>query len=115
MAEIDLEVTTARVAIRHMLAERPRPTQTRIAAATGLTQGGVAKINRCGFRRMSAGVRRVVEYSRMSEAQRRAAEARAARIADRIGSGARRIAARDPALGEVIAEFIERLAATSAP
>ena len=111
MPELEAEVTAARKAIRHMLAEVPRPTQMRIAAATGLSQGRVAKINRCDFRRMSDGIERVVEYSRMSEAQRRVADLRVVPIADRIASDARRLAARDPALGELIADFIEKLLA----
>jgi hypothetical protein len=111
MAEIEAEVTAARTAIRQMLAERPRPTQVRIALATGLTQSRVAKINRCDFGRMSDGVRRVVEYSSMGVTERRAAESRAQRIAERLELAARRLGAHDPALGELIADFVEGVAA----
>lgn len=93
-----------------MLNERPRPTQVQIAASTGLTQSRVAKINKCEFTRMSDGVRRVLEYSNMSPSQRDSAGDRMIAIADRIGADARRIAARDPELGEAVADFIGRLA-----
>jgi hypothetical protein len=110
MPDSRAEIVAAKQAIRRMLAERPRPTQVRIAAATGLTQSRVAKINKCSFERMSSGVRKVVEYSRLGAAQRVEAETRVNALADRIKTGMGRLAAADPALGEAVAEFIEKMA-----
>lgn len=110
MPDSSAEVAAAKKAIRSMLAEKPRPTQKRIAAATGLTQSYVAKINRCGFTRINAGIRKVVEYSKLTPAARLDAEARTTGIAERISAGAGLLAARDPHLGEAVAEFIDRVA-----
>lgn len=70
----------------------------------------VAKINRCTFTVMNDGVRKVVEYSKMSPEQRAAASAKATGLAARISAAAGRLAARDPALEETVANFIEKVA-----
>lgn len=104
------EVAKAKKAISDMLAEKSRPTQRRISTATGLTQGYVAKINQCKFDALNPGVRRVVEYSQMSPQRRLEIEAAASGLARRVSEAAERLAARDPALGEALAEFIDRIA-----
>lgn len=110
MSDAGLEVTAAKAAIYKMLAEVPRPTQARIAAATGLSQGRVAKINKCDFKRLSEGVRRVSGYSYMTISQRTVAERHAASSVERITAGASRLAAVNPELCDVVAEFVENLA-----
>lgn len=115
MPDSGAEVAAAKKAIRAMLEEKPRPTQGAIAAATGISQGYVAKINRCAFTAMNDGIRKVVEYSKMSSEQRVAASSEATRIAARISAGARRLAARDPALGEAVADFIDKVAGRPSP
>ena len=59
-----------------------------IAAATGLSRGYVAKINRCTFEAMNDGIRKIVEYSRMSVEERSAARSKVAGVAARINAGA---------------------------
>lgn len=110
MPDSRAEIVAAKQAIKKMIAERPRPTQARIAAGTGLTQSRVAKINKCNFERMSAGVRKVVEYSNLSLEERAEAESRATSVAARLSAGAGKLAAYDPALGEAVADFIEKVA-----
>lgn len=110
MPDSSADVAAAKKAIASMLAETPRPTQKRIAAATGLTQSYVAKISQCKFTRVNAGIMKVLEYSNMAPAARLEAEARATGIAERISAGAGLLAARDPNLGEAVAEFIDRVA-----
>lgn len=109
MAESGSELAAAKKAIRSMLDENPRPTQKQIAAATGLTQSYVAKINGCTFKRINAGIRKVLEYSKLQPAERASAEARARGLADRISTGAGRLAARDADLAEAVADFIDRV------
>lgn len=115
MPDSKADVAAAKRAIRDMLNEAQRPTQKRISAATGLTQGYVAKINRCEFASLNPGIRKVVEYSLMTPAGRLEVEAAASGLTERIRTGAGRLIARDPELGGAVAEFIERLTKMSRP
>lgn len=103
------EVEAAKRAIRVMLTERPQPTQMMIAVATGLSQGYIAKINRCAFERMNAGIRKVVEYSKMPPRERAALGTRVEALAARVSAGAARLAVRDLQIAEALADFLDRI------
>jgi hypothetical protein len=110
MNSLEPDVVAAKRAIGALFQEKPRPKQNEIAAVTGLTQSYVAKIAKCEFQRLNAGIRKVWEYSNLSRTERSARLVSEGELAARLSSAGARLAARDPDLGEEVVRFVERVA-----